>query len=164
MKYLSIIALAALAIPVAMPAQARCNLRDSNANWVYYSVAGGANPYTLTCALTIQNGTISNGQCVSSSGQSLTASGTLTLASTSDDPGHHHGGDDVGHRSRNMSDRPLKSVDNAVCTVTGTISYPAIGLTETLTNLTISHDRDQIVGVGNNGTGLLSVTFLNSRS
>lgn len=164
MKYLSIVALAVIAMPMAFPAHARCNLRDSNAKWTYYSVAGGTSPYTISCALTIQNGTISNGQCVSSSGQALTATGTLALATASDDPGHHHGGDDVGHHRPNMSDRPLKSVDHAVCTVTGAISYAAIGLMETLTNLTISHDRDQIVGVGNNGTGLLSVTFLNARS
>jgi hypothetical protein len=156
MKYFSVIALAALAIPFSMSAQARCNLRDSSANWTYYSVATGTNPYTLTCSLSIANGTINTGQCVSSSGQSFAATGALTLASGSDD--HHHHGKDRDKQ------RPLDSVDHSVCTVTGTISYPSIGLTETLNNLTIAHSRDLMVGVGSNGTDLISVTFLNSRS
>jgi hypothetical protein len=50
-----------------------------------------------------------------------------------------------------------------VCTISGSITYPEIGLTETLTNLTINHDRDLIVGVGNNGTDLISVTFVTNR-
>jgi len=87
---------------------------------------------------------------VSSSGQTLTASGSLTLAKTTT----HHG-------AQHMQ-RPLSSVNRSVCTVTGTISYQETGVTETLTNLTIAHDREEIFGVGTNGAGLLSVTFVNS--
>jgi len=149
MKYPIIVAVALLALPAAASDGHHCGLHDMNSNWVYYSVAGGANPYTLTCSLNVASGTIS-GMCVSSSAQSFTATGSLTVANAMTHHNDHH------------MQHPLKSVDPSACTITGTISYPDINLTETLTNLTITQSRDEIVGVGTNGTGLLSVTFVGS--
>jgi hypothetical protein len=53
-------------------------------------------------------------------------------------------------------------VDQSACSITGTINYADINLTETLTNLTITHYRDEIVGVGTNSFNPLSVTFVRS--
>jgi hypothetical protein len=127
-------------------------LRDTNGNWVYYSVAGGTSPYTVTCSLHIASGTISGGQCVSSTGQTLTASGSLTVAKPTATTAH----------ASQHSQHPLNSVSHSACAITGTITYAENSVTETLTNLTVAHDRQEIFGVGTNGTGLLSVTFVNS--
>jgi hypothetical protein len=155
MKYSLILAAAIFALPAAASgthdqdhSNTPCSFLGTNGNWVYYSVAGGASPYTITCSLQIASGSISSGSCVQSGGQSFTATGSLTIANAM-----------THHESRHMQ-HPLKSVDHSACSLTGTISYPALNLTETLTNLTITHGRDQIVGVGTNGAGLLSVTFV----
>ena len=150
MKYSLIIAAALLALPAAASeGHDRCALRDVNGDWVYYSVAGGADPYTITCSLHIASGTITSGTCVQSGGASLTASGSLAIANA------------MTHHQNHHMQKPLKSVDRGACSITGTITYAENNLTETLTNLTITHFRDEIVGVGTNGSGLLSVTFVN---
>ena len=150
MKYSVLLAAALLVVPSIASANSRCTVRDANGTWTYYSVAGGTSPYTITCALQVASGTISGGQCVSSSGQTLTASGSLTVAT----PSAPHSGQHIQH--------PLISVKHTACTITGTITYAENSLTETLTNLSIAHDRQEIFGVGTNGTGLLSVTFVNA--
>ena len=149
MKYSVLLAAALLAAPSIASANSRCTVRDANGAWTYYSVAGGTSPYTITCSLQIASGTISGGQCVSSSGQTLTASGSLTVAT----PSAHHSSQHIQH--------PLISVKHTACTITGTITYAETSLTETLTNLPITHFRDEFVGVGTKGSGLLSVTFVN---
>ena len=154
MKYSLAIGLALLALPAAA-SSSHCSVRETNGSWVYYSVAGGANPYTVSCSLQIASGTITSGQCVSSDGSTLTATGSLTAAGTPGSPPTHHGS------LRTM--RPLKTVDASACTLSGTITYATSGLTETLSNLSITHSHDEIVGVGTNGTGLLSVTFVSAR-
>jgi hypothetical protein len=151
MKYSFLLAAALLAVPSIASANSRCTLHETNGTWTYYSVAGGSSPYTITCALNIASGTISGGQCVSSSGQTLTASGSLSIATTASP---HHG-------SQHMQ-RPLSAVKHTACTFAGTITYAENSVTETLTNLSIAHDRLEIFGVGTNGTGLLSVTFVNA--
>jgi len=149
MKYSLIVAAALLALPAAASeGHNRCALRDVNGDWVYYSVAGGASPYTVTCSLHIASGTITGGTCVQSGGASLTASGSLAIANT------------MTHHQNHHMQKPLKSVDHSACSITGTVTYAENSLTETLTNLTITHFRDEIVSVGTNGTGLLSVTFV----
>jgi hypothetical protein len=150
MKYSLIAAMALLALPAAASEHHSCNLRDTSGNWVYYSVAGGASPYTLTCSLNIASGTIT-GKCVSSSAQSFAATGSLTVANA------------MTHHNEHHMEHPLKSVDPSACSITGTISYPDANLTETLTNLTVANEGGEIIGVGTNGTGLLSVTFVGSR-
>jgi hypothetical protein len=152
MKYLLIAAASLLALPAA--ASSHCSVHEMNGSWVYYSVAGGTSPYTLACSLQIASGTITSGQCVASDGSSLTAAGSLTVATTSSSAIHHG-------NSRSM--RPLKSVDHGACTLMGTINYSSGTLTETLSNLTVTHGKDTVVGVGTNGTGLLSVTFVNTK-
>lgn len=156
MKYLSVFAIALLALPAAASAKSGCNVRDSNTSWTYYSVAAGASPYTISCALTISNGTISAGQCASNDGTSLTPSGSLTVASSG-------GGSSGSNRRVAASTRTFMKKNPTVCTISGSITYAETGLTETLTNLTINHDRDLLVGVGNNGTDLISVTFVVNR-
>src|ERR1700761_6356240 len=153
MKYSLILAAALFALPAAASDNHDndrdiCSMRAANGDWVYYSVAGGANPYTITCSLRVASGTITNGMCVQSGGASFAASGSLTIANAM-----------THHQNRHMQ-KPLKSVDRNACSLTGTISYGSINLTETLTNLTLAHEGDEIVGVGTNGTGLLSVTFV----
>jgi hypothetical protein len=155
MKYLSVLTIALLALPVVASAKSGCNVRDSNTGWTYYSVATGTSPYTISCALTVSNGTISSGQCASNDGTSLTATGTLTVASSGGSSGNSH--------RVPATTRTFMKKNPTVCTVTGSITYQEIGLTETLTNLTINHDRDLIVGVGNNGADLISVTFIANR-
>jgi len=150
MKHSLILAAALLAVPSIASANSRCTTRDTNGTWAYYSVAAGTNPYTITCSLQIASGTISGGQCVSSGGQTLTASGSLTVAASTPT---HHGSQHMQH--------PLSSVNHKVCTITGTITYAENSLTETLTNLTIAHDRQEIFGVGTNGTDLTTATFVN---
>ncbi len=153
MKYALILAATLLALPAAASDDHhgnRCSLASTSGNWVYYSVAGGANPYTLTCSLNIASGTITSGMCVQSGGQSFAATGSLTVANAMT----HHGNKHMEH--------PLKSVDRNACSITGTIDYATANLTETLTNLTLAREGDEIVGVGTNGTGLLSVTFVGS--
>jgi len=140
---------ALLAMPSIASASSRCALRDTNGTWVYYSVAGGTSPYTITCSLQVASGTISGGQCVSSSGQTLTASGSLAVATST-----------PSHSSSQHMQHPLSSVKHTACSITGTITYAENGVTETLTNLTVAHDKNEIFGVGTNGTGLLSVTFI----
>ena len=149
MRYSLLVAAALLAVPSIASANSRCTTRDTNGSWAYYSVAAGTNPYTITCSLKVASGTISGGQCVSSSGQTLTASGSITVATAA-----------TAHSNRHMQ-HPLSSVNHTVCTITGTISYAENSLTETLTNLTIAHDRQEIFGVGTNGTDLTSATFVN---
>jgi hypothetical protein len=150
MKHSLLLAAALLAVPSIASANSRCTTRDTNGSWVYYSVAAGTNPYTITCSLKIASGTISGGQCVSSGGQTLTASGSLTVTATK--PSAAHG---------KHTQAPLSSVNHTICSITGTITYAENSLTETLTNLTIAHDRQEIFGVGTNGTDLTSATFVN---
>ena len=147
MKYPIAIAAALLALPAAASEGHHCGLHDTNGNWVYYSVASGSAPYTLACSLNIASGTIS-GMCVQSGGQSFSASGSLTVANAMTNHANHH----LQH--------PLKSVDHSACSITATISYPDVNVTETLTNLTFTRSRDELVGVGTNGIDLLSVTFV----
>jgi SRSO17 transposase len=59
--------------------------------------------------------------------------------------------------------RPLDSVDHGACRLTGTITYSSVTLTETLSNLTATPSKDTVVGVGTNGTGFLSLTFINTK-
>jgi hypothetical protein len=156
MKYSLILAAALLALPAAASDNHDndrdiCSMRAANGNWVYYSVAGGTSPYTITCSLHVASGSITNGMCVQSGGASFTASGSLTIANAMTHHDNHH------------MQKPLKSVDRQACSITGTINYASINLTETLTNLTLTSEGDEIVGVGTNGTGLLSVTFVGSR-
>jgi hypothetical protein len=156
MKYSLILAAALLALPAAASDNHDndrdiCSMRAVNGNWVYYSVAGGASPYTITCSLHVASGTITNGMCVQSGGAALTASGSLAIANAMTHHDNHH------------MQKPLKSVDRQACSITGTITYAGANLTETLTNLTLANEGDEIVGVGTNGTGLLSVTFVGSR-
>lgn len=153
MRYSLVLAATLLALPAAASNghdDNRCSLASTNGNWVYYSVAGGASPYTLTCSLHIASGTITSGMCVQSGGASFAATGSLTVASA------------MTHHSNKHMEHPLKSVDRNACSITGTIDYATANLTETLTNLTLVHDGDEIVGVGTNGAGLLSVTFVGS--
>ena len=152
MKYLLIAAASLLALPA--PASSHCSVREMNGSWVYYSVAGGTSPYTLACSLQIASGTITSGQCVASDGSSPTATGSFTVATTSTS---------AAHRGSSRSMRPLNSVDHGACTLTGTITYSSGTLTETLSNLTVTRNKDTVVGVGTNGTGLLSVSFVNTK-
>ena len=154
MKYSLILAASLLAFPAAA-SSSHCSVKEMNGSWVYYSVAGGASPYTLACSLQIASGTITSGQCVASDGTSLAATGSLTAAVPTPPPAAHHG------NAHTM--RPLNSVDHGVCTLTGTITYSSGTLTETLSNLIATHSKDTVVGVGTNGTGLLSVTFVNTK-
>ena len=148
MKYSLILAAALFALPAAASGgHARCSPQDLNGSWVYYSFAPSDN-YTITCSLQVSSGTISGGSCVQSGGQTLTASGSISIANAM-----------THHQNRHMQ-QPLKSVDHTACTITGTITYPEINLTETLTNLTIAHDKDEIVGVGTNSFHLISVNFV----
>jgi hypothetical protein len=150
MKYSLLLAAALFALPAAASeGHDRCSLRDVNGSWVYYSFAPQDN-YTITCSLQIASGTITSGSCVQSGGQSFTATGSLSIATA------------MTHSKNRKMQRPLKAVDQSACSITGTISYPDINLTETLTNLTITHDRDEIVGVGTNSFNLISVTFVRS--
>jgi len=151
MKHSLMLAAVLLAAPSIASANSRCTTRDTNGTWAYYSVAAGTNPYTITCSLQIASGTISGGQCVASGGQTLTASGSITVATTKP----------PSHDSAHHMQHPLSSVNRKVCTITGTITYAENSLTETLTNLTITHDREEILGVGTNGTDLTSATFVN---
>jgi hypothetical protein len=151
MKHSLILAAALFAVPAAASeGHDRCSLHDTNGSWVYYSVANGSAPSTTTCSLQISSGTITSGTCVQSGGQSLTATGSLSIATAT-----------TNSKSRHLQ-KPLKSVDHGACSITGTITYSGINVTETLTNLTITHFRDEIVGVGTNGTDLLSATFVRS--
>jgi hypothetical protein len=118
-------------------------------SWVYYSFAP-LDSYTITCSLQISSGTITSGTCVQSGGQSFAATGSLSIAKPQT------------HAQFKRMQRPLKSVDQSACSITGTINYADINLTETLTNLTITHYRDEIVGVGTNSFNPLSVTFVRS--
>jgi hypothetical protein len=150
MKYSLILAATLLALPAAASeGHDRCSPRDLNGSWVYYSFAPSDN-YTITCSLQVSSGTITSGSCVQSGGQSFAASGSLSIANAM-----------THHQNRHMQ-KPLKSVDHAACSITGTISYADLNLTETLTNLTITHDKDQIVGVGTNSFNLISVNFVRS--
>ena len=151
MKHLLMLTAALLAAPSIASANTRCTTRDTNGSWVYYSIAGGTTPYTITCSLKIASGTISGGQCVSSDGTTLTASGSLTVAATKP----------AVHGKKHPTQPPLSSVNHTICSITGTITYAENSLTETLTNLTIAHDRQEIFGVGTNGTGLTQATFVN---
>jgi hypothetical protein len=150
MKYSLILAAALFALPAAASeGHQRCSPRDLNGSWVYYSFAPSDN-YTITCSLQVASGTITSGSCVQAGGQSFSASGSLSIATAM-----------TNHQSRHMQ-KPLKSVDHGACSISGTISYPDLNLTETLTNLTITHDKDEIVGVGTNSFNLISVTFVRS--
>ena len=150
MKYSLILAAALFALPAAASeGHQRCSPKDLNGSWVYYSFAP-SDSYTITCSLQVSSGTITGGSCVQSGGQTLTASGSISIATAM-----------TNHQSRHMQ-KPLKSVDHAACSITGTITYPEINLTETLTNLTIAHDKDEIVGVGTNSFHLISVNFVRS--
>jgi len=149
MRHLLLLSAALLAVPSIASANTRCTTRDTNGSWVYYSIAGGASPYTITCSLKIASGTISGGQCVASDGTTLTASGSLTVTAVK--PASH---------GKHIQ-APLSSVNHTVCSITGTITYAENSLSETLTNLTIAHDRQEIFGVGTNGTGLTQATFVN---
>jgi hypothetical protein len=150
MKYSLILAAALFALPAAASeGHDRCSPRDLNGSWVYYSFAP-SDSYTITCSLQVASGTITSGTCVQSGGQSFAASGSLSIATAM-----------TNQKSRHMQ-KPLKSVDHAACSITGTISYPDINLTETLTNLTVTHDKDEIVGVGTNSFHLISVNFVRS--
>ena len=156
MKYSIILAAALFALPAAASGgndndRDICSMHAVNGDWVYYSVAGGTSPYTITCTLHVASGTVTSGMCVQSGGVSLTASGSLTIANAM-----------THHQSPHMQ-KPLKSVDRNACSITGTITYAENSLTETLTNLTLNREGDEIVGVGTNGTGLLSVTFVGAR-
>jgi hypothetical protein len=151
MKSSLILAATLMALPAA--ASAHCSVHELNGSWTYYSVAGGTSPYTIACALQIGSGTITSGQCVSSDGSSLTATGSFDVAPPST-PAVHKGKHGM---------RPLSSVKHGVCTLTGTITYSAGPLTETLSNLTVTRDKDTVLGVGTNGTGLLSVSFVNTK-
>jgi hypothetical protein len=155
MKYLYALPFALLALPAAA-SSSHCSVHETNGSWVYYSVAGGASPYTIACSLQIASGTITSGQCVSSDGLSHTATGSLTATATPPAAPSLHNA-----RVRTM--RPLNSVNHSACTLSGTVSYADIGLTETLSNLSVTRGKDEIVGVGTNGTGLLSVTFVNAK-
>jgi len=153
MKYSIILAAALFALPAAASDgnnndRNMCSMGAVNGSWVYYSVAGGTSPYTITCSLHVASGTITSGTCVQSGGASLTASGSLTIANA------------MTHHQNQHLQKPLKSVDHNACSITGTITYAENSLTETLTNLTLNREGDEIVGVGTNGTGLLSVTFV----
>jgi len=150
MKYSLILAAALFALPAAASeGHQRCSPQDLNGSWVYYSFAP-SDDYTITCSLQVSSGTITSGSCVQSGGQSFSASGSISIATAM-----------TNHQSRHMQ-KPLKSVDHSACSISGTISYPDINLTETLTNLTIAHDKDQIVGVGTNSFHLISVNFVRS--
>ena len=150
MKYSLILAASLLALPAAASeGHDRCSLKDTNGSWVYYSSAP-EDGYTITCSLQIASGTITSGMCVQSGGQSFTATGSLTIATAMTNAQHRH------------MQKPLKSVDHSACSITGSITYADINLTETLTNLTITHFRDEIVGVGTNSFHPLSVTFVRS--
>jgi hypothetical protein len=148
MKYPIAVLAALVAFPAAASEGHHCGLHDANGSWVYYSVAGSPSAYTLACSFNIASGTIS-GMCESSGGQSFSASGSLTVANAMDRHGDHH----IQH--------PLNLVDRSACTITGQILYP--DLTETLTNLTFTQNRDELIGVGTYGTGLLSATFVRTR-
>jgi hypothetical protein len=150
MKYSLILVAALLALPAAASeGHDRCSPRDLNGSWVYYSFAP-SDSYTITCSLQVSSGTITKGSCVQSGGQSFAASGSLSIANAM-----------THHQNRHMQ-KPLKSVDHAACSISGTITYPDLNLIETLTNLTITHDKDQIVGVGTNSFNLISVNFVRS--
>jgi len=88
---------------------------------------------------------------VSSGGQNFSASGSLTIANATDRHGNRH----IQH--------PLKSVDRTACSITGQISYPDVNRVETLTNLTFTRNKDELIGVGTYGEGLLSATFVRTR-
>ena len=154
MKYSLILAASLLALPAAASSP-HCYVHEMNGSWVYYSVAGGTSPYTMACSLQIASGTITSGQCVSSDGSSPTVTGSFTVATPTSPPAAHHG------NSHPM--RPLNSVNHGVCTLTGTLTYSSGSLTETLSNLTATRSKDEIVGVGTNGTGLLSATLVNTK-
>ncbi|HEX4504123.1 MAG TPA: hypothetical protein VH722_00220 [Alphaproteobacteria bacterium] len=148
MKYSIILAAALLALPAAASeGHDRCSPRDLNGSWVYYSFAPSDN-YTITCSLQVSSGSVTGGSCVQSGGQTLTASGSISIATA------------MTHHQNHHMQKPLKSVDHTACSITGTITYPEINMTETLTNLTIAHDKDEIVGVGTNGFHLISVNFV----
>lgn len=150
MKYSILLAAALFALPAAASeGHERCSSHDLDGSWVYYSFAP-SDSYTITCSLQVASGTITSGSCVQSGGQSFSASGSLAIATAM-----------THHQSRHMQ-KPLKSVDHAACSITGTISYPDINLTETLTNLTVTHDKGEIVGVGTNDFHLISVNFVRS--
>jgi len=150
MKYSLLLATALFALPAAASeGHDRCSLRDTNGSWVYYSFAPQDN-YTITCSLQIASGTITSGSCVQSGGQSFSASGSISIATV------------MTHSQNRHMQKPLKKVDRGACSITGTITYADINLTETLTNLTITHDRDEIAGVGTNSFNLISVTFVRS--
>jgi hypothetical protein len=152
MKYLTILAATIFALPAtAAEGHSDCSLRDLDGSWLYYSFAPSDN-YTMTCSLRISSGTINTGSCVQSDGRNIVASGSLSIAAAM-----------ANHRDRQLR-KPLKSEDQAVCGITGTlrISYPSINLTETLTNLTIAHDKGEIAGVGTNSVHLISVNFVRS--
>lgn len=150
MKYPLLLATALFALPAtASEGHQRCMPQDLNGSWVYYSFAP-SDDYTITCSLQVSSGTITSGTCVQSGGQSFSATGSLSIATAM-----------TNHQSRHMQ-KPLKSVDHGACSITGTITYADINLTETLTNLTITHDRDEIVGVGTNSFHLISVDFVRS--
>src|SRR3569833_1405876 len=99
-----LLAAALLAVPSIASANTRCTTRDTNGSWVYYSIAGGASPYTITCSLKIASGTISGGQCVASDGTTLTASGSLTVAAAPKPTSH-------GKHTQ----PPLSSVNHTEC-------------------------------------------------
>lgn len=150
MKYSIVLAAALFALPAAASeGHTRCSPHDLNGSWVYYSFAP-SDSYTITCSLQIASGTITSGSCVQSGGQSFSASGSLSIATA------------LTHHQNHHIQKPLKSVDKSACSITGTISYPDINLTETLTNLTVTHHKDEIVGVGTNSFNLISVTFVRS--
>lgn len=150
MKYPLILAAALLALPAAASeGHQRCSPHDLNGSWVYYSYAP-LDDYTITCSLQVSSGTITSGSCVQSGGTTISATGSLSIATATTNSKHHR------------MQKPLKSVDQSACSITGTINYPDINLTETLTNLTVTHDKDEIVGVGTNSFHLISVTFVRS--
>ena len=150
MKYSLILVAALFALPAAASeGHQRCSPNDLNGSWVYYSFAP-SDGYTITCSLQVSSGTITSGSCVQSGGQSFSATGSLSIASAQT------------HAQNKRMQKPLKSVDHGACSITGTINYADINLTETLTNLTITHNKDEIVGVGTNSFNLISVTFVRS--
>jgi hypothetical protein len=146
MRYLLILAAALFALPAAaLEGRDHCSLRDLDGSWLYYSFAPSDN-YTMTCSLKISSGTINSGSCVQSGVQNLASSGSLSIAAS----------------TRAHMQKSPKSADQSACSITGTIriSYPGINLTETLTNLTIADDKDEIAGVGTNSVHLISVNFV----
>jgi hypothetical protein len=148
MKYLLILAATLFTLPaVALEGRDRCSLRDLDGSWIYYSLAPSDN-YAMTCSLQISSGTISSGSCVQSG---MRNAGSISIAAST-------------HPQDRHMPKPLKPADQSACSITGTIkiSYPGINLTETLTNLTIADDKDEIVGVGTNSFHLISVNFVRS--